>query len=87
MGVVVGLLGSAPSLLWAVGAMTLIFAPVLAIISVWLYTLMFAFGMLWFAHFTLSRLARMRAVPPPPVDATPEPVVSPPPLPQDGTLP
>jgi len=82
----VGLLGSAPSLLWAVGALTLIFAPVLAIISVWLYTLMFAFGTLWFAHFTLSRLARMRDVPTPPVDVTPEPVVSPPPLPQDGTL-
>ena len=61
MGVVVGLLGSAPSLLWAVGALTLIFAPVLAVLSVWLYTLMFAFGTLWFAHFTLSRLARLRA--------------------------
>ena len=64
MGVVVGLLGSAPSLLWAVGALTLIFAPVLAVLSVWLYTLMFAFGTLWFAHFTLARLARLRSEPP-----------------------
>jgi hypothetical protein len=37
-----------------------IFAPLLAVAAVWIYTLMFAFAALWFAHFTLARLARLR---------------------------
>ena len=84
MGVVTGLLGSAPTLLWAAGALSLVFAPLLAVVSVWLYTLMFTFSALWFTHFTLARLERLRrsseafggpaatAQPPAPA-ATPEP--------------
>jgi hypothetical protein len=60
IGVATGLLGSAPSLLWAAGALSFVFAPVLAVVAVWAYTLMFAFAALWFAHFTLARLARLR---------------------------
>lgn len=60
IGVATGLLGSAPSLLWAVGALSFVFAPLLAVVAVWVYTLMFAFAALWFAHFTLARLARLR---------------------------
>ena len=60
MGVVCGLLGSLPSLIWALGALTLVFAPLLVLASVWLYTLVFAFASLWFAHFTLAQLARLR---------------------------
>ncbi len=60
MGVVCGYLGAAPSLLWAVSAATLIFAPVLVLLSVWLYTLVFAFAACWFAHFLLAELARLR---------------------------
>jgi hypothetical protein len=61
MGVVCGYLGAAPSLLWAASAATLIFAPILVVASVWLYTLVFAFAACWFAHFALSALARLRA--------------------------
>ena len=61
IGVVSGLLGSVPSLVWAAGALTIVFAPVLAAVSVWLYTLVFAFASLWFAHFTLASLQRLRA--------------------------
>jgi hypothetical protein len=43
IGVVTGYLGAAPSLIWAVSAATLIFAPLLIAVSVWLYTLVFAF--------------------------------------------
>jgi hypothetical protein len=67
IGVVCGFLGAAPTLLWAVGAATLIFAPLLVLVSVWLYTLVFAFGALWFAHFALAALHKLRsasAVPP-----------------------
>ena len=61
IGVVCGYLGAAPTLLWAVGAATLIFAPLLVMVSVWLYTLVFAFAALWFAHFALAALQRLRA--------------------------
>jgi hypothetical protein len=67
MGIVCGLMGSLPSLIWALGALTLVFAPLLVLASVWLYTLVFAFASLWFAHFTLAQLARLR----PPLAATP----------------
>jgi hypothetical protein len=61
IGVVCGFLGAAPTLLWAVSAATLIFAPLLALVSVWLYTLVFAFAALWFAHFALAALQDLRA--------------------------
>ena len=61
MGVVCGYLGAVPSLLWAASAATLIFAPLLVVLSVWLYTLIFAFASCWFAHFLLAGLQRLRA--------------------------
>ncbi len=61
IGVVCGYLGAAPSLLWAASAFTLIFAPLLIGVSVWLYTLVFAFSALWFAHFCLAALVALRA--------------------------
>jgi hypothetical protein len=61
MGVACGLLGSAPSMVWALGALALVFAPLIAVVSVWLYTLVFAFASLWFAHFSLARLQSLRA--------------------------
>ncbi len=82
MGVVTGYLGAAPSLLWAFGAVTLVLAPLLIPLSVWLYTLVFAFSSLWFTHFALAALERLRreavvAVPPvataPAIGAAPAP--------------
>lgn len=64
IGVCTGYLGAAPSLLWALSATTLIFAPVLLVVSVWLYTLVFAFSALWFAHFALAALQHLRSAPP-----------------------
>ena len=60
IGIITGYLGAAPSLLWAVNAAALVLAPVLVVLSVWLYTLVFAFAALWFAHFALAALQRMR---------------------------
>ena len=60
MRVVAGYLGAAPALLWALSAATLIFAPLLIVVSVWLYTLVFAFSSLWFAHYALAALHRLR---------------------------
>lgn len=60
IGVASGYLSAAPSLLWAMGAATLIFAPLLVVVSLWLYTLIFAFAVLWFAHYALAALATLR---------------------------
>ena len=63
LGLVCGLLGAAPSLLWASGAMFIAMAPLLVPLSVWVYALVFAFSSLWFAHYLLAALARLRASP------------------------
>jgi hypothetical protein len=75
-GVLTGYLGAAPSLLWAFSAVTLVIAPLLVVVSIWLYTLLFAFSALWFAHFLLAALAALRAeapVPPPALPVSPVP--------------
>ena len=63
-------------IVWALGAVALVLAPVVIVLSVWLYTLVFAFASLWFAHYTLLCLDRLRGVPagePPPPSSTPSP--------------
>jgi len=71
MGVLTGYLGAAPSLLWAMSALTLVFAPVLILVSVWLYTLVFAFSGLWFAHYLLAALQDLRLLEAPAASAPP----------------
>jgi len=61
MGVASGLFGALPTLIWALGTAALILAPFFLIASVWLYTLVFAFAALWFAHYLLAALERHRA--------------------------
>jgi hypothetical protein len=61
IGVLTGYLGAAPSLLWVSGAMFIALAPLLVPIAIWIYTLVFAFSALWFAHYALAALALMRA--------------------------
>ncbi len=61
IGVVTGYLGAAPALVWAVGAVALAFAPLLIVVSMWLYTLVFAFSALWFSHYGLAALQALRA--------------------------
>ena len=71
MGVLAGYLGAAPSLLWAVSATLLIFAPIIVVVAVWLYTLVFAFSSLWFAHYLLDALDALRRGRPPTAPAAP----------------
>ena len=61
MGVFAGYLGAAPSLVWSLGVMTIVMAPILVPVSIWLYTLIFAFSSLWFAHYCLAALQQLRA--------------------------
>ncbi len=60
IGVLSGYLGAAPSLVWASGAMFVAMAPILVPIAIWIYTLVFAFSSLWFAHYTLAALEQLR---------------------------
>jgi len=60
IGVISGYLGAAPSLIWASGAMFVAMAPILVPVAIWIYTLVFAFSSLWFAHYTLSALEQLR---------------------------
>ena len=60
MGVLTGYLGAAPSVVWASGVIAIVFAPVLVPVAVWIYTLVFAFSALWFAHFALAALQALR---------------------------
>jgi MFS family permease len=75
IGIVSGYLGAAPSLLWAFSAATLVLAPVLVVVSVWLYTLVFAFASLWFTHFALAALQQLRQQAEPAPEAPAEPVM------------
>lgn len=60
IGVISGYLGAAPSLIWASGAMFVAMAPILVPVAIWIYTLVFAFSSLWFAHYTLGALEQLR---------------------------
>lgn len=62
IGIVTGYLGAAPALVWAVSAAWLVLAPLLIAVSMWLYTLVFAFSALWFIHYALAALAELRGV-------------------------
>lgn len=64
MGVVTGMMGAAPSLVWASGALFVAAFVVLIPIAVWIYTLVFVFSALWFGHFLLSALVQLRNEPP-----------------------
>ena len=94
IGVLTGYLGAAPSLVWASGALFAAAFVILVPLAIWIYTLVFAFSSLWFAHYCLSALERLRAesIPaPPPITMAPfsAPAATPAPtgLPDDQFLP
>lgn len=60
MGVLTGYLGAAPSLVWASGALFAAAFVILVPLAIWIYTLVFAFSSLWFAHYCLAALRDLR---------------------------
>jgi len=64
VGVVTGYVSAAPSLVWALGAFTFVFAPLLVFVAVWIYAFVFAFAALWFTHYALAALEALRGRPP-----------------------
>lgn len=74
IGVVAGYMGAAPGLIWAVGAMAVVLAPLLVPLAIWIYTFVFIFASLWFTHYGLAALAALRQEPlAAPVRVLPEP--------------
>jgi hypothetical protein len=61
IGVFCGYLGAAPTLIWASGALLAAMFVILVPLAIWLYTLVFAFSSLWFAHYCLAALQVLRA--------------------------
>lgn len=61
IGILTGYLGAAPSLVWASGALFAAAFVVLVPLAIWIYTLVFAFSALWFSHFCLAALEKLRA--------------------------
>lgn len=61
MGVLCGYLGAAPAAVWAFGVLAIVLAPLVLLVSLWLYTLVFVFSSLWFAHYLLAALTGLRA--------------------------
>ena len=60
MGVVTGMMGAAPSVIWASGALFAAAFVILIPIAVWIYTLVFIFSSLWFAHMLMQALDELR---------------------------
>lgn len=61
MGVSMGILGSAPTLLWVSSVAVIFLFPFVLLVSVWLYVLIFIFSALWFGHYCLRALTQLRA--------------------------
>jgi hypothetical protein len=61
IGVVTGYLGAAPSIVWASGWFFAAAFVFLVPVAIWIYTLVFAFSCLWFAHYGLAALQALRA--------------------------
>ena len=60
IGVATGLLGSLPTLLWVSSVIMIVLFPVIALLAIWLYVVIFVFSALWFAHYCLRALSRLR---------------------------
>lgn len=61
IGILSGYLGAAPSLVWASGVVFAAAFVILVPVAIWIYMLVFAFSSLWFTHFCLAALERLRA--------------------------
>jgi hypothetical protein len=61
IGIVSGLFGSLPTMLWAWSVWLLPLFPVVAAATIWIYAFILVFSALWFAHYCLHALERLRA--------------------------
>ncbi len=62
IGMVSGVAGAVPGMLWMGGVMSVVFFPFLAAFAIWLYVLIFIFTGLWFQYYCLEALSSLRGV-------------------------
>ena len=62
MGIVSGMLGAVPTFFWATSALALVLFPIVSFIALWIYSLIFVFAALWFAHYLLGALKELRRI-------------------------
>ena len=60
-----GYLGAAPGIVWASMALFAVLFVLLVPLAIWIYTFVFVFSSLWFAHYALDALQRLRDQRPP----------------------
>ena len=60
IGIVVGLMGAAPTLFWLSSIFVLVLFPFISMFMMWVYAVVFIFGALWFAHYLLFALKEYR---------------------------
>ncbi len=62
IGTLSGFAGALPGIAWVGGAVaSVVLFPVLAVLSIWLYIVIFIFTGLWFQYYCLEALDRLRA--------------------------
>jgi Flp pilus assembly protein TadB len=60
MGIISGMLGAVPTFFWATSALALVLFPIVSFVALWVYSLIFVFAALWFAHYLLEALKELR---------------------------
>jgi hypothetical protein len=71
IGIISGYFGAAPSVVWASGVVFATLFVALVPLAIWIYTMVFAFSSLWFAHYGLYALQTLRAAQTPVAADTP----------------
>jgi hypothetical protein len=61
IGIASGLLGSLPTAIWVSSAWLVVFFPVMAALTIWIYAFILVFTALWFGNYCLRALEQMRA--------------------------
>ena len=61
IGVATGLMGTLPTLVWAGSVWLVVLFPVITAATIWIYAFILVFSALWFGHYCLDALRRLRA--------------------------
>ena len=60
MGIISGAFSAIPGLFWISSSFMILLFPVVSLVMIWLYSLIFIFAALWFTHYLLQALKDMR---------------------------
>jgi Etoposide-induced protein 2.4 (EI24) len=60
IGLATGLMSTLPTLIWAWSVWLVVLFPIIAAATIWIYAAILVFSALWFGHYCLNELQRMR---------------------------